>query len=67
MQKVSVGITTVVHWTIVAGGLAPIVVKIFQEGEGIKVNGPEKWGALAAIIFGGIAGIGRYVQAALKP
>jgi hypothetical protein len=60
--SVSVGATSVLGWMAALLGLAPTIVKSIEEGT-VAFGGPEKWLAIAGIIFGAITQIGRYLQA----
>jgi hypothetical protein len=63
-QKVSIGITSVIGWLTAIGGVIPIVVKLLEEGQaGLKLEGPEKWAAIIAVVSLAITQLGRYLQA----
>jgi hypothetical protein len=59
--KVSIGATTVVGWLTALVGLLPIIVKSIESGT-TAFNGPEKWLAVAGVIFGSITQVFRYAQ-----
>ena len=60
--SVSIGVTSIGGWLAAILGLLPVIVKSIEEGS-IAIGGPEKWLAIAGIIFGAITQIGRYMQA----
>lgn len=64
MTKVSIGITSVIGWLTAVAGMIPIVVKLLEEGQaGLKLEGPEKWAAIFAVVSLAITQLGRYLQA----
>lgn len=65
-QKVRVGITTVVGWGTALLGFLPVLVKSYSEGAQ-AIHSPEKYMALAGIVFVVITQAARYLQAAVTP
>jgi hypothetical protein len=62
--KVSVGITSYIGWLATVLGAIPIVVKLLEEGQaGLRLEGPEKWAAIFAVVSLAITQLGRYLQA----
>lgn len=60
--SVSVGATSILGWGSAILALLPVIVKSIETGT-VAFQGPEKWLAIAGIIFGAITQIGRYLQA----
>jgi hypothetical protein len=62
--KVSIGITSIIGWLTAIAGAIPIIVKLLEEGQaGVKLEGPEKWAAIFAVVSLAITQLGRYLQA----
>lgn len=62
--NVSIGITSVIGWLTAVAGVIPIIVKLLEEGQaGLKLEGPEKWAAIFAVVSLAITQLGRYLQA----
>lgn len=61
--KINIGIATVMGIVSAVPGALDIVVKVVQEGENIKVTGPDKYLAIFSLVGGGITMLGRYAQA----